>query len=68
MGHLQFLKQWRTMPQTNLGDLVLLLSKCYIYILLFFLIAIQLYSTSGAGPKGARDNDYPVAMNIKTCK
>ena len=25
-------------------------------------------NTTGKGPQGAKDNDYPVAINIKTCK
>ena len=25
-------------------------------------------NTTGTGPQGAKDNDYPVAINIKTCK
>ena len=41
-------------------------NTCYNYILLYFLITIQLYKTTGTGPQGARDNDYSVAMNIKT--
>ena len=24
-------------------------------------------STTGTGPQGAKDNDYPVAINIETC-
>ena len=26
------------------------------------------YNTTGTRPQGAKDNDYPVAVNIKTCK
>ena len=40
----------------------------YIYILLYFLITIQLYNTTGRGPQGSKDSDYPVAIYIKTCK
>ena len=25
-------------------------------------------NTTGIGPQGAKDNDYPVAINLKTCK
>ena len=25
-------------------------------------------NTTGTGPQGAKDNDFPVAINIKTCK
>ena len=25
-------------------------------------------NTTGTGPQGAKDNDYPVTINIKTCK
>ena len=41
-------------------------TTCYIYVLLYFLITLQQYHTTGTGPQGARDNDYPVAINIKT--
>ena len=42
-------------------------NTCYIYVLLYFLITLQQYNTTGTRPQGARDNDYPVAINIKTC-
>ena len=41
-------------------------TTCYIYVLLYFLITLQQYHTTATGPQGARDNDYPVAINIKT--
>ena len=41
-------------------------TTCYIYVLLYFLITLQQYRTTGTGPQGARDDDYPVAINIKT--
>ena len=40
----------------------------YIYILLHFLIIIQLYNTTGMGPQEANDYDSPVDINVKTCK
>ena len=40
-------------------------TTCYIYVLLYFLITRQQYNTTGTGPQGARDDDYPVAINIK---
>ena len=43
-------------------------NTCYIYVLLYFLITLQQYNTTGTGPQGAKDNDYSVAINIKTCK
>ena len=43
-------------------------NTCYIYVLLYFLITLQQYNTTGTRPQGAKDNDYPVAVNIKTCK
>ena len=43
-------------------------NKCYIYVLLYFLITLKQYNNTRTGPQGARDNDYPVAINIKTCK
>ena len=41
-------------------------TTCYIYVLLYFLITRQQYNTTGTGPQGARDDGYPVAINIKT--
>ena len=43
-------------------------NTCYIYVLLYFLITLQQYNTTGTRPQGAKDNDYPVAVNIKICK
>ena len=43
-------------------------NTCYIYVLLYFLITLQQYNTTGTRPQGARENDYPVAINIKTGK
>ena len=37
-------------------------NTCYIYVLLYFLITLQHYNTTGTGPQGARDNDYHVAI------
>ena len=36
-----------------------LYNTCYIDILLYFLITIQLCKCTGRGPRGAKDTDYP---------
>ena len=42
-------------------------NTCIFYILLYFLITIQLYNATGTELHGAKDND-PVAINLKTFK
>ena len=41
----------------------------YVYILRYFLITLQTIQTlQGQDHKEQKDNDYPVAINIKTCE
>ena len=40
----------------------------YSYILLYVLITIQTIQTLLRQDQGGKDNDYPLAINIKTCK
>ena len=52
-------------------------SNCFYIHLKFYNTWLHLHSTilsnyytntTGTGPQGAKDNDYLVAINIKTCK